>query len=133
MSPTKTPRLTPAEEIIMDAVWSLSEATVQDVQERLRTVKPMAYNTVLTMMRILRDKGFVQSNRRGRMDVYRPLVSREHVAGRSLGDVLQRLFSGSAAALVSHLLESEDVSDEEIEAIRREVNRKLRERSEGGA
>lgn len=127
--PSKSPRgLTPLEAVIMDCVWSLSEATVRQVQERLRPVKAMAYNTVLTIMRILRDKGFLVSERHGRMDVYRPRVTREQMAGRSLREVRDRFFAGSAEALVSHMLESENLSTEEIKAIRREVGKKLKSR-----
>lgn len=124
-------RLTPLEALIMDAVWSLSQATVRQVQERLRPVKPMAYNTVLTVLRILRDKGFLASEREGRRDVYHPLVTREHMGRRSLRELLEQFFAGSATALVSQLLDSEDLSPGEIEAIRREVDKKLNERSEG--
>lgn len=119
-------RLTPLEGLIMGAVWELSEATVRSVQERLRPVKPLAYNSVLTVMRILRDKGFLESSREGRLDVYRPTVSREQMGRRSLREVLDRFFSGSARALVSHLIEAERLSAEDIKAIRREVDRKLR-------
>jgi len=126
MSNGDAKRLTPLEALIMDAVWGRSEATVRDVQERLQSEKPMAYNTVLTMMRILRDKGFLESRREGRTDVYRPRVPREQVAGSSLQEVLDRFFGGSAKALVSQLLDSEDVDRDEIQAIRQEVNRRLR-------
>lgn len=119
-------RLTPLEGLIMGAVWELSEATVRNVQARLQPVKPLAYNTVLTVMRILRDKGFLESSREGRLDLYRPRVSREQMGRRSLREVLDRFFSGSARALVSHLLDSERLSPEDIKAIRREVDRKLR-------
>ncbi|MBN1342851.1 MAG: BlaI/MecI/CopY family transcriptional regulator [Phycisphaerae bacterium] len=119
-------QLTPVETIIMDAVWDLTEATVRNVKDHLEPTRPMAYNTVLTMLRILRDKGFLQTRRDGRSDVYRPVVTREQAAGRSISDVLERFFSGSAPALVSQLLESEHVSEDEIRAIRREVDRKLR-------
>ena len=101
-------KLTSLEALIMDCIWSMSPATVRAVQERLDPIKPMAYNTVLTMMRILRDKRFLASKREGRLDVYRPLVTREQMAGRSLREVLDRFFAGSARALVSQLLESED-------------------------
>lgn len=121
-------RLTPLEALIMDAVWSLSEATVHEVRQRLRPVKPMAYNTVLTVLRILRDKGFLASERNGRRDVYRPLVAREQMARRSLHELLEQFFAGSAHALVSQLLDSERVTEEEIRAIRRELNRRLRQR-----
>lgn len=109
----------------MDAVWELSQATVHQVRERLNSVKPMAYNTVLTMMRILRDKGFLESRRDGRADIYRPIVSREAMGKRSVSDVLARFFAGSASALVSHLLDTEKISPEELRAIRREMDARL--------
>ena len=129
MPENNSKRLTPLESLIMDRVWDLSEATVREVQERLEAERPMAYNTVLTMMRILRDKGFLDSKRNGKADVYHPLISREQMARRSLSDVLDRFFSGSATALVSQLLSSENLSEDEIKAIRREVNKTL---AEGG-
>ena len=119
-------KLTGLEAVIMDCVWDLSKATVREVKERLDGAKPMAYNTVLTMMRILRDKGFLASRRDGRTDVYRPRVSREQMGRRNLHDVLERFFAGSPAALVSELLEAEDFSEEAIKGIRREVNSRLR-------
>lgn len=119
-------RLTPLEGQIMDALWEESPATVRQIQERLRAVKPMAYNTVLTMMRILRDKGFLASERQGRTDVYQPQVSRQHMGKRSLGEVMELFFAGSAKDLVSQLLDSDEVSEEEIKQIRREIDRKLR-------
>lgn len=118
--------LTGLEAVIMDCVWDLSEATVRDVKERLDSAKPMAYNTVLTMMRILRDKGFLASRRDGRTDVYRPRVSRQQMGRRSLHDVIERFFAGSPAALVSQLLDSEDFTEKEIKDIRRDVNSRLR-------
>jgi predicted transcriptional regulator len=126
MSEDKVKELTPLEALIMDAVWRLSEATVRQVKEQLEPIKPMAYNTVLTMMRILRDKGFLASERVGRLDVYRPAVSRERAAGWSLRGLMDRFFAGSAPALVSQLLETEELSAEEVKQIRRQVNRKLR-------
>ena len=116
-------RLTPLETLVMQAAWDAGEATVRQVQERLQPVKPMAYNTVLTVMRILRDKGFLRSDRRGRADIYVPAVSREQMGRRSLRDVVNRFFGGSPAALVSALIHDEDVSEEQLQAIRREVDR----------
>lgn len=121
-------RLTPLEALIMDCVWDLSQATVHEVQDRLKSAKPMAYNTVLTMLRILREKGFLASRREGRMDVYRPLVTREQMGRRRLRELLDGFFAGSATALVSQLLQSGAVSADEIKAIRREVDSRLRSR-----
>lgn len=121
-----TQRLTELESVIMDAVWTLGQATVRDVQEHLKPTRPMARNTVLTMMGILRDKEFLTSTREGRTDLYRPSVSREQVSGGLLRDVMNRFFSGSARALVSQLLDSEEMAPEEIKAIRAELNRRLK-------
>ena len=128
MSGNNLSRLTPLETLIMDCVWDSPEATVRQVQQRLEPVKPMAYNTVLTMMRILRDKGFLASKRQGRLDVYRPRVSRRQVGRRSLRELLDGVFAGSAETLVSELLASEKLSGEEIRAIRSAVDDKLRGR-----
>jgi predicted transcriptional regulator len=128
-------RLTPLEAVIMDCVWDLSQATVRQVQEQLNPTRPMAYNTVLTMMGILREKGFLRSRREGRADLYEPTVTREQVGRRSLRELCDRFFAGSARGMVSELLDSQRLSVDEIRAIRREVNRKLREQDgrAGGA
>ena len=121
-------RLTPLETLIMNVLWDESPAAVKQVQERLTAVKPMAYNTVLTIMRILRDKGFVVSEREGRSDLYRPVVTREDMGRRSLGEVIDSFFSGSAEALVSQLLDGQSLSDEELTAIRTELDKTLERR-----
>ena len=128
MAKKNTKRLTPLESLLMDAVWDLGDATVRQVRQRLHAARPMAYNTVLTVMRILRDKGFLTSRRDGRTDVYRPKISRELMGRRSLREVLDRFFAGSAAALVSQLIESEDLDPQQVKAIRREVDDKLRKK-----
>ena len=125
MTGKRTDRLTPLESQIMDSVWELSSATVRQVQEHLEPSRPMAYNTVLTMMRILRSKGFLTSRRDGRADVYTPAVSRRQMARRSLREVLDRFFAGSPTALVSQLIDDADMAPDQIQAIRREVDSKL--------
>ena len=119
-------KLTNLESIIMDTVWNLGKASVREVQGELETTKPMAYNTVLTMMRILRDKGFLSSTRHGRLDIYKPTISRENAGKGGLHDLLHTFFSGSAKALVSQLIDDEDISVQEMKEIREELNRKLR-------
>ena len=128
-SPDK--KLTPLETLIMNALWDESPAAVKQVQGRLKSVKPMAYSTVLTMMRILRDKGFLVSERQGKADLYRPVVSRDDAGRRSLGEVIDSFFSGSAEALVSQLLDGRSLSDEELKAIRAELDKTLESRKSG--
>ena len=124
-------KLTPLETLIMNALWDDSPAAVKQIQERLKSVKPMAYSTVLTMMRILRDKGFLVSERQGKADLYRPVVSRDDAGRRSLGEVIDSFFSGSAEALVSQLLDSRSLSDEALKAIRAELDKTLEGRQDG--
>lgn len=119
MTTRNNKRLTQAEMQIMNTLWSLSEATVRQVQENLKSKKKPAYNTVLTMMRILRDKGIVASRRDGKTDIYHPLVTRKQIGRNYLDEMLQVFFSGSASALVSQLLESKQVNEGEIAEIRK--------------
>lgn len=121
-------RLTPLETLIMNVVWDESPAAVKQVQQRLNSVKPMAYNTVLTMMRILRNKGFLASEREGKADLYRPTVTREAIGRRSLGELIDSFFSGSAEALVSQVLDGQSLSDEELLAIRADLDKTLKDR-----
>ena len=125
MAKRPTNGLTPVETVIMDCLWQLGEATVRQVQETLEPARPMAYNSVLTMMRILRDKEYLRSRRSGRSDVYRPLVTREQVGSRTLNDVTQKFFEGSAKLVVSRLLAGKDIPRDELEAIRRQINASL--------
>lgn len=120
MGKQKMPKLTGLENLLMNAIWHLSEATVKDVQRHLEAEKPLAYNTVLTVMRQLRDKGVLASKRVGRADVYHALIKQENVAQSSLTELVNRFFSGSARALVSQLMES--VDQEELQSIRKDVN-----------
>ena len=124
-------KLTPLETLIMNALWDESPAAVKQVQERLKSIKPMAYSTVLTMMRILRDKGFLSSERQGKADLYRPIVTREDAGRRSLGEVVESFFSGSAEALVSQLLANQSLNDEELKSIRAELDKTLKSRIGG--
>jgi predicted transcriptional regulator len=132
MAPTNSPdrKLTPLETLIMNVLWDESPAAVKQIRERLKNVKPMAYSTVLTMMRILREKGFLVSERKGKADLYRPIVTRDAAGRRSLGEVIESFFSGSAEALVSQLLNSQSLSDEELTAIRAELDRTLSRRKD---
>ena len=111
----------------MDCVWSLGQATARQVRECLEPDRPLAYTTVQTMMALLRDKGFLASQRQGRADLYRPLVERERMGRDRLREVMDLFFSGSAASLVSHMVRLDGVSDQEIEAMRRAVERSARQ------
>ena len=109
--------LTKCELEIMDVVWRLGRATVQDVVESLD--RPLAYTTVMTTLRILEEKrGVLQRMKRGRAYVYEPLVSRD-AAGRSIaGDLVRRVFRGSAKSLVLSLIDTEPMSAADIAEVK---------------
>ncbi len=110
---------------IMNVVWERGEATVHDVKDALSRGKKPAYSTVLTMMRKLEAKGYLEHEVDERTYVYRPTITRRSVRHSMLGDLLDRLFEGSPQLLVSSLIEQKRVSDKEL----REIRKLIRERS----
>lgn len=120
MARQKSRQLTEAEQRLMDILWTLESGTVAEIADALPKNLDLAYNTVLTMMRILEDKGYVRhtKSKEGRAFIYRPIVSREQASRSALHHLLGRFFGNSAEALVLNLIESETLSEEERERIR---------------
>jgi predicted transcriptional regulator len=109
----RSPELTKCELEVMDVVWRLGRATVQDVVDALE--RPLAYTTVMTTLRILDDKrGVVRKTKRGRAFVYEPLVSRAAVCRSMARDLTRRLFRGSAKSLVLSVIETERMSSADV-------------------
>lgn len=119
MARKKSSSLTEAELRIMDAVWDRGSATVADVWEAMPKHLGLAYNTVLTTMRILEDKGYVRhvKPKEGRAFIYEPLVSREDASRSAVRHLLGRFFGNSAGALVLNLLEDQELTDAERKRI----------------
>lgn len=113
MARKKSPTLTEAELRLMEVLWQKRRATVAEVAEALPP-PPLAYNTVLTTMRILEQKGYVRHQEEGRAYVYEPLVEREDAAKNAVGYLLKRFFGNKSAALALRLVEDERPSDEEL-------------------
>jgi BlaI family transcriptional regulator, penicillinase repressor len=103
---------------IMRVLWEARTATVSQVQRRLDGPR-LAYTTVATMLRKMEDRGLVDHVEEGRKFIYRPAVSMHEVTRSMAGDLVDRLFDGSLADAVSHLLRSRDVSREELERLER--------------
>jgi predicted transcriptional regulator len=97
------PTLTPQELAIMKVVWRKEETTVRDVYEALRESRPVAYTTVMTMMRILQEKGYLTKVAQERAHLYRPTRPRQQVIGAMLRDFVDRVFDGASDALLVHL------------------------------
>jgi predicted transcriptional regulator len=100
---TPHPTLTPQELAIMKVVWRKEQATVRDVYEALRESRPVAYTTVMTMMRILEGKGYLTKVAQERAHVYSPARPRQQVVGAMLRDFVDRVFDGASDALLLHL------------------------------
>jgi predicted transcriptional regulator len=122
MARKKSPVLTEAEERIMRVLWAEEEASVRLVTDVLAQSRPVAYNTVLTLLRILTDKGYVAPRREGRAFIYRPLVSRSEARTQAVKQLMSQFFEGSPTALAQHLFHHTDLDPDELEAMRRELD-----------
>ena len=95
--------LTPQELAIMKVVWRKEEVTVRDVHEALSEQREIAYTTVMTLMRILQEKGYLTRATHEKAHVYRPAKPRQQVIGGMVRDFLDRVFDGASDALLVHL------------------------------
>jgi len=102
----------------MQVLWGRDEATVAEVHEALYEERGLAPTTIATMLRKMEDKGVVAHRVEGRQFVYRPAVSEDAVRSSMVGELLERLFAGDPAALVSHLVEDREIDREEIDRLR---------------
>ena len=112
MAPRKNDQLTPLELEIMNVLWETGPANVQTVQQNLE--RDLAYTTVQTMLNILHRKSKVKRTLKDRAYFYRPSVSRSQVVSQTIGDVVDRLFGGSAESLVMSLVETKHLTPEKL-------------------
>jgi len=115
----KSLSLTEAELRLMDVVWDRGSATVQEVADALPRDLGLAYNTVLTTLRILEEKGYLRhrKSKEGRAFIYRAAVSREQASRSAVSSLLRRFFGNSAEALVLNLLDDEKLEAAEVKRI----------------
>lgn len=117
MARPPTTGLTPLELEIMKVLWKQGPAPVQAVQESLGQRRPLAYNTVQTMLNVLWRKGKVARQRRERAYVYAASVTRAQAIKHALGDLVRRMFEGSPEDLVMSLLETRQLTPERLERL----------------
>ncbi len=123
--------LTRLELEVMRAVWSAGEQrepTVREVVLRLNAGRrpPLAYNTVHTVLNILRDKGVVRGRPgEGRAHVFQPRVTRDQVTTSMVGELVERLFDGDVQPLLVNLVEREALSRADLEKLRRFIDERL--------
>lgn len=112
------PKPTAAETEILTVLWDQGPSTVRAVHEVLAAKRPTGYTTVLKLLQIMAGKGLVLRDERERSHVYRAAQPREVVQRELVGDLIDRAFDGSAAALVLRALSTGRPSRDELEEIR---------------
>lgn len=107
---------------IMRVLWAQREATVTDVQKALEDSHGLAPTTIATMLKKMEAKGVVEHRTDGRRFVYTPRVSETKVTRSMVADLADKLFDGSAVALVSHLLDAHEVDPDELAELRKRID-----------
>lgn len=121
MARKKTEQLTPLELEIMKVLWETGPANVQTVQQQLG--RELAYTTVQTMLNVLHRKGKAKRTLKDRAYFYRPAVSRSQVIGHAVGDLIERMFGGSAESLVMSLVETRHLTPEKLAKLNKLVEK----------
>jgi BlaI family penicillinase repressor len=109
---------------IMKVVWRLGDATVRDVYEDLLLHRPIAYTTVMTMMKNMEARGHLKKRSEGRAFVYAATVSEDRMLRRIVGDFIDRVFNGSTEPLLAHLVKERRLSEKDL----KEISRMIREK-----
>ena len=129
MRPSRLPKPTSAELEILRVLWERGPSTVREVYGVLSGQKPIGYTTVLKLLQIMAAKGSVRRNEEQRAHVYEAVQPAEKTKRQFAGDVLERVFGGSASQLMLHALAGQRTSRKQLEELRRvldEYERKLR-------
>jgi len=113
---------TDAELQILSVLWKRGPSTVRDVHEALAEVQDTGYTTVLKLMQIMAQKGFVERDESNRSHVYRAALTEEQAQRGLLGQLMDKAFSGSAKQLVMRALAMQPASKNELEEIRTMLN-----------
>jgi len=121
MARKKSPTLTDAEHRIMEIVWQRGSASVADVADALEGKDGTAYTTILTMMRILHEKGYLTCRKSGRAHIFTPKVDRATAARKAVRQLLTKFFAGSPGELVLSFLREEEISPKELGELKRKI------------
>lgn len=118
MPPKRSATLTEAELRLMEVLWQRGPSTVQQVLDALPGEKLLAYNSVLTTIRILEKKGYVAHAKDGRAHVYAPVVERSDATRSEVRHLVQRLFRDSHELLVLNILEDSGLNADELQRLK---------------
>ena len=121
MARKQSPTLTEAELPIMEILWQKGCAVVTDVVGSMSN-SAVAYNTVLTTLRILERKGYVRHTKEGRAFVYHPVVERGEASRKAVRNLLKRFFQDSPELLILNVLEDEQLDESELNRLKRLIS-----------
>ena len=122
----KSDLLTTVELEFMMVLWRKGQATVREVLDILNEREKRAYTSVATMLKILDDKGYLQSVKQDRTFVYSPTIGKDEYERLTLNNISNTLFDGAPTALVARLVDDENISEETMKEIREIINTKFR-------
>jgi len=131
MPPKKSYTLTEAELRLMRILWLRGESAVNDMVAGLPDAEPLAYNSVLTTIRILEQKGYVQHRQEGRAFIYSPCVGEQEASRSEMRHVLGRFFGNSRERLLLSLLGDEEISATELERLKETIRNAREDAGEG--
>jgi len=117
LPPKKSPTLTEAELRLMEVLWQNGPATVHHILEALPPKPMLAYNSVLTTIRILEKKGYVQHIKEGRAHVYMPLVGKQEATRFEIKNLVGRFFKNSHELLLLNILEDRSINADELKRL----------------
>jgi len=112
--------LTKAEEQVMQTLWELNQGFLKDIMDKMPEPKPHS-NTVATILKILIEKGFVNYEVQGRNNLYKPAVSKAEYGQKSINQLVKGYFEGSPAKLLSHFVNDNKLSQEDLEALLQQI------------
>jgi BlaI family transcriptional regulator, penicillinase repressor len=122
--PRQSPTLTEAELRVMEVLWRKGSATVQQVLDALPAKPALAYNSVLTTIRILEKKGYINHIKDARAHIYAPVIGRNEASRFEVRHLLNRFFRNSREQLVLNILEDESIDAQELERLRQLIQEK---------
>jgi len=114
--------------LIMQVLWENGRTTAREITDSINEIEPIAHSTVQTLLRGLEEKEAVSHDSEGRTFVFFPLVKEAEFKQSATSDLVQRVFRGKAASLVSHLLKNEKVSAKEIDEIRKLIDQQSKKK-----
>ena len=121
MPPKKSNTLTEAELRLMKILWRRGESAVTDLVAAMPDGETLAYNSVLTTIRILEQKGYVEHRQEGRAFVYRPCVAEQEASRSEVRHLMSRFFGNSRERLLLSLLGDEEISPDELQRLKEAI------------